>query len=165
MKKILTILPLALLANCVTLLPVNEREKTWVEEKTNTNATTAYERASAQIARSASNNYQILLQDKDAKRIILAYKLVGCAAPGYLATEMSPSWHEFKLEIETKDNRARILVLDIQSWPETGNGRGPNVFGPRDKEQLDGTIEKCIKPMVIQPLISAIRGESKGGNW
>lgn len=163
--------------SCVTLLPIDERQATYIEESTNADAITAYERAAAQIARTSDRNLQILLQDKQAKRIILSYTLTGCAASNYLATEKSPSWHEFKLEIETKNNRARIRITDLQSWaevrtlestlinPEAPSSRSQYVFGPRTKEQFDGTVTTCIRPLVVEPLIAAIKGIPKDNDW
>ncbi len=160
-KTLILILSVLFLSSCVTLLPSEERMHVWIEENTKATAAQAFDRANAYLSTSTKGSDLGALRDKEAKRIVVTYKLRGCAAPGYLATELSPDVHEFKLDIETKDNRVRIRVLDLKSWPAGGD----IVFGPRNAEQMKGTVEKCIEPAVIRPLIQAIRRELKSSDW
>jgi hypothetical protein len=88
------------------------------------------------------------VRDRSAHRIVINYVLKGCKAPGYLPTEVDPDWHEFKLDFEAKENRVRIRVVDLQSWPIVQGRKGDYVFGPRNAGQMQGTIEQCVYPKV-----------------
>jgi hypothetical protein len=162
--RLLPILFSILLAQCVTLLPEEQREKSWIEEGTKLTAEEAYDRANAHLTLTTKGADFSALRDRSAKRIIVNYVLRGCPAPGYLPTELDPDWHEFKLDFEAKDNRVRIRILDLRSWATEimSDKKAPNIFGPRNAEQMQGTIDKCIYPRVVKPLIAAVR---KSDDW
>jgi hypothetical protein len=145
-----------LLVQCFTLLPKDQREKVWIENETKLTAEEAYNLANAHLTIATGGTNPSDLRDRSAKRIIINYVVHKCTVPSYYSSGTNPNQHEFKLDFEAKDNRVRIRILDLRSR-DTGS-----IVGPHNIEQMQETIERCVYPLAVGPLISAIR---KSDNW
>ncbi|MBL8021660.1 MAG: hypothetical protein JNM27_18455 [Leptospirales bacterium] len=153
MNRTMLLILLSVLSGCVTLVPIEQRSYSEIVEQTGRSRLEAFHRTLVWLGR-RNITTDIQLKDEYSGRLIARVSIEGCAPDGYLATESTPSTHEFDFDFQAKDGRVRIIVQDIRSYSVVAQYK--TLFGPRDVTQATSTLQKCIRGTFVQPLIRNI---------
>jgi hypothetical protein len=162
---LISLLGLCMSLNCVSLAPLETRQKSYIKELSGISKKKAYESAQVWFSKSFNDSKSVIqLRDESESRII-GKGILQCDV-SYLPTEADASHHDFIIDFQAKENKIRIKIENILSYRIHPINREKIIWGPRSVEDVEKTFIKCFEPLIIIPLFDSITGKSSNDdNW
>ena len=159
MKTLLTLSAITLsIAGCATMAPPEDRQVVYIENTT-TAKTTAYNRALAHFAKTFTDSNHVKMKDEASGQIV-AHGNVACSVLKQ-AGDSNDYDLTFNLDLQVKDNRARIAFEDLQILDRHGVPFKYSYGQIIDKSKAEA-VKPCLEP-VRAAIAKAINGSDT--NW